>query len=272
MRTPEASFFIHIDRKTEEKPFRTELGDDDRVTIIDERVKVNWGGFSQVRATLALLSAALNAECHSHRFCLLSGADFPIKPNTRIQPALDSSWEFMRVDRRLASQDNHSHCGNVRAYWFMDSPGLLKDRLSGRIKRGPYEGITLYHGAAWWALTRNCVEYVLQFLEEHPDYVSYFKYVLIPDEIFFQSIVKQSPFAASITEDFERAGDLAAYFRSNKHGAHYIDWNANTKMHPKVLDLEDFDALWDSEALFARKFDEGISRPLIESLEARFHA
>jgi hypothetical protein len=268
LKTPETSFFIHIDRKSDEKPFRAALGQNDQVNFIDRRVKVNWGGFSQVRATLALLTAALKAELQFHRFCLLSGADFPIKSKDYIRQALDSSQEFMRIDRRLGPKDHHSHCGNVRAYWFMDTPALVKDRLSGRIKRRPYEGITLYHGAQWWALTRNCVDYILQFLAGHPEYLSYFKYALCPDEIFFQSIVKHSPFAAQITDDFERADDLAAYFRSNQHGAHYIDWNAKVQKLPKVLELEDFDALRTSGALFARKCDEQISATLIETLES----
>lgn len=266
--TPETSFFIHIDKKVDEKPFRAALGERSPARFLDERVEVNWGGFSQVRATLALLAGAFRAEPQVHRFCLLSGADFPIKSTAHIQRALDSDQEFMRIDRRLGPGDDHAHSRNVRAYYFMDGPRQVKDRISGRFERRPFGGIPLYHGAQWWALTRGCVDHVLRFVAGNPRYTAFLKHALCPDEIFFHSIVKHSPFAAKITEDVERVDDLAAYFRSNKHGAHYIDWNAKVATLPKVLELEDLEALTGSDALFARKFDTERSGPLIDALAA----
>jgi hypothetical protein len=135
------------------------------------------------------------------------------------------------------------------------------------LRRKPYDKIELYQGSNWWALTRDCVGFILNYLSANRDYRSFFKYARNSDEIFFQSIVKISPFAAEITHDFATASDLDEFFSLNDHGCHYIDWNALGERLPKVLDLADLDKLLHSNALFARKFDEKRSQPLLAELE-----
>jgi hypothetical protein len=93
-------------------------------------------------------------------------------------------------------------------------------------------------------------------------------YTLCPDEIFFHSIVKHSPFAAHITHDFESVSDLDAFFSLNEHGCHYVDWTSRGVSLPRVLTEADFDALEGSEAYFARKFRNGASDRLLERIEA----
>jgi hypothetical protein len=77
-----------------------------------------------------------------------------------------------------------------------------------------------------------------------------------------------SPFASQITHDFETTAGGTECSSSNEHGCHYIDWSAKVEKLPKILDLEDFDKLLSSKALFARKFDEQESGKLIARLES----
>ena len=120
-------------------------------------------------------------------------------------------------------------------------------------------------------MTRDCVAYILGILKSNRKYYSFFKYTLCPDEIFFHSIVKHSPFAPRITHDFETAVHRPEYFLSNEHGCRYIDWNAKATTLPKTFDLQDLDRLLGSTCLFARKFDQQRSADLITTLESRFH-
>jgi len=107
-----------------------------------------------------------------------------------------------------------------------------------------------------------------QFLSAHAEYEAFFRQALCPDEIFFHSIVKDSPFASRITHDFETAADAEEFSLSNEHGCHYIDWNAKGEDRlPKVLDLADLDRLQTSEALFARKFQQERSAALVSRLD-----
>jgi hypothetical protein len=49
---------------------------------------------------------------------------------------------------------------------------------------------------------------------------------------------------------------------------HYIDWN-DLREDPAILDITDFEKISQSEALFARKFDEQKSRDLLDQIDAR---
>jgi hypothetical protein len=263
---PTCTFLVHIDAKVDETVFQESVGEKSNVIFIETRHGVNWGGFSIVEATLALLTAALGLAPFG-RFCLLSGSDFPIQCNSQILAEFDSSREFMRVDRKLNSSQENSHSRCVAFHWFMDSWDAYVRDLSGKLKRQPYEHVGLYQGSQWWALTRDCIEYIVHFVSSNPEYSSFCKSTLCPDEIFFHSIVKQSPFAPRITHDFETASSQEEYALSNEHGCHYIDWNARGDALPKVLDLEDLDKLLSSKCLFARKFDEQRSGALVARLE-----
>ena len=113
------------------------------------------------------------------------------------------------------------------------------------------------------------MKYIIEFLKKNRNYTSFHRYTDCAAEIFFHSIVKNSPFATNITHDFEKETCLNSFFASNEHVCHYVDWNTKGVFLPKVLDINDLDSLVNSEALFARKIDEKISRNLVEILEER---
>jgi hypothetical protein len=264
---PNCMFFIHIDLKAEIVDFINSADGRSNVIFIEDRYTVNWGGFSQVEATLALLSAAFAFGPSFHRYCLLSGSDYPIKGNGMIQTEFASNREFMRIDRKIGASEDNSHCRNVTFYWFMDAQDPARRALSGSLKRDPFNRFALYHGTQWWALTHDCVEYIFGFLSSNADYHSFFRDTLCPEEIFFHSIVKRSPFTSRITHDFEIISDRDQFSSSNEHGCHYIDWNATGEDRlPKALDLTDLDKLLNSKALFARKFQQPRSGALLSTL------
>jgi hypothetical protein len=261
--------FIHIDRKVDLAPFLASVPGNSGATFLQDRDRreINWGGFSQVEATLSLLNTSLSSRERFDRFCLLSGADFPIKGLGQIWNGFDSDLEFIRIDRRLNPSDDNTHCQNVRDFHFVDRPAPTNHDLSAQ-PRNSYDKISLYHGSQWWGLTSACIKYIIDFIDRNRDYVDFHAYTLCPDEIFFHSVVKHSPFATNITHDFEAVADLNAFFALNEHGCHYVDWTSRGVSLPKVLTEADFDALVGSEAYFARKFKHGFSDRLLELIEA----
>lgn len=58
------NIFIHIDAKFDIVQFQRLIPEDHNICfrVGSKRVKVNWGGFSQVTATLNLLKAALSSD------------------------------------------------------------------------------------------------------------------------------------------------------------------------------------------------------------------
>ena len=71
-----ARLFVHIDKKADAAPFKAAVADP-RVRFLEDRVRVRWGDFSVVEATLALMTAAAGSGLD--RLCLLSGVDYPVR-------------------------------------------------------------------------------------------------------------------------------------------------------------------------------------------------
>lgn len=271
---PDAQVFLHVDAKSDLGPFREALAGVD-VTVVERRLPVFWGGFSIVAATLLLLDEAVRAGDFA-RFCLLSDADFPLKPPGEIvRRLLASDREFLRVAESLASGGGRAA---VERRHFNDTALLNPRRMAGggmrrrarRLARSAVgianavlprrvfpAGLVPYKGSQWWSLTGACVAYVRDFVRRNPEYVRFHRHVHCPDEIFFHSLVKASPFAERISHDLGRPID------DGVRGVHYVVWKSGA---PTVLRERDFPALAMSSALFARKFVEPRSDGLRERI------
>ena len=83
----------------------------------------------------------------------------------------------------------------------------------------------------------------------HPEFVAYFRSVLIPDEIFIHTILGNSPFRIA----------------AGRNNPHYIRWTVGP--HPDVLSEEDLPALRESEKLFARKFEWSREAKLLDRVD-----
>ncbi len=254
-------FFIHIDKKVSLKDIKR-LGSygNPCVTFIKHRKDIAWGGFNMIIATLSLLKAAMaSVGKEDSYFILLSGQDFPIKSNQEIQQFL-----FQNYGKEFIThwQIPHSHWENGGVdrfiyYWFVDEVGMqLSQHLfafqkANGMVREYYEDFPPFGGSQWWCLTRECVAYILRFIRTNPVILDYFKNTLIPDEMFFQTIVIHSDFRNKVVNDNLR----------------YIVFEKGNS-HPNYLLASDCKLLIDSEKLWARKFDHTIDHEIITLLES----
>ena len=81
--------------------------------------------------------------------------------------------------------------------------------------------------------------YLHQFVKQNDPFVRFFKRVHIPDEIFFQTIILNSPLRHTVIND-----DLR-----------FIKWPVEHARSPRILHRENFNELIGTSKLFARKFD-----------------
>ncbi|HEX5862957.1 MAG TPA: hypothetical protein VF014_01600 [Casimicrobiaceae bacterium] len=83
----------------------------------------------------------------------------------------------------------------TRDYRLSTSFGL---GLGRRAERTPFSSeFRLYAGSYWNIIRRECAETLIDFVDENPDIVDYFRQVILPDESFVQTIEQRrgSPFA-----------------------------------------------------------------------------
>lgn len=95
-----------------------------------------------------------------------------------------------------------------------------------------------YGGWFFCTLSRPCVQYVRDFVRDHPDMVRFFRTVLAPEEAFLQTVLVNS-----------------GKFRFEPDSKRYIDMTGSRNNHSRTLGVADLDAALASEAHWARKFD-----------------
>jgi len=107
----------------------------------------------------------------------------------------------------------------------------------------------LFGGSAYWCLARDCIEYINEYLQRDDSAIKFWKYVRIPDEAFFQTILLNSHLKEQLVNDNFR----------------YIDWVSAP--HPEILGKQNFEQFINSNKLFARKFDVTVDPDVLDMID-----
>lgn len=267
-------FFIHIDKKNEillENPLMKRLNKKENCRIIS-RVTVNWGGFSQVQATLALIRESLESAQSFDWFHLISGCDLPLVSPLMLDEMIERQKFKGYVGLASSSNDLSKMkklCLRYRIYHFNDFANRRKHNLKTMLCRvvevlekkisniglylRPDINMPVYKGSQWWSLRRDVVDYIMFFLQENAWYQKRFLWTSCIDEIFFHTIIFNSKFADEIEKNNHR----------------YVDWRKLRKNDkpPRVLTEEDIPLILAKNCWFARKTDPQKSSKLIKYFE-----
>ncbi len=259
------NFFIHIDKKSiVSKEEISELEKCTKNIFISRAYKTNWGGINHLNCTLLLLKEALknNKIEYIH---LISGHDYPIKSSNHFSEFLNKNkgkqfMEHFSLPAKVWENGGMDRLQYYNLYDFIDAKGKYQKIIHNFIKiqkkvgfkrRLNFGNTSLHGGSTWWTLNYACCNYVLNFLKENPNFLNKFKYTFCAEELFFQTIILNSPFKNDVVNDNLR----------------YIDWEFRNGNIPAVLDESDFLKLIESKHLFARRFEYPTSISLINKLK-----
>lgn len=193
---------VHFDARAGDKAFqaiKSALDGNENVAFA-ERIKCGWGEWSLVQATLNAVRAAEAAFPRATHFYMVSGDCMPIKSAEYIHDFLDNheidfieSFDYfnsdwiktgMREERLI-----YRHYLNERNHKKLFYAALeLQKRLG--LKREIPKGLDIMVGSQWWCLRRQTIERILDFLKTRRDVVRFFRTTWIPDETFFQTLVR----------------------------------------------------------------------------------
>ena len=194
---------IHFDARAPQEAFariQTALKDNPSVTYATRRIKCGWGEWSLVQATLYAVEAAEAAFPRATHFYMVSGDCMAIKSARYAHGFLDArdvdyceSFDFFESDwiktgfkeERLI----YRHWFNERTHkwWFYASFNWQK-RL-GLTRQVP-DDLQIMIGSQWWCLRRTTIEAILDFTRARRDVMRFFRTTWIPDETFFQTLVR----------------------------------------------------------------------------------
>lgn len=234
LKHPAFDLFIHVDKKANFADFASLP-----VRTIESVYDIRWGGFRMVEATLHLLRTAVTERYDT--YTLLSGSDYPLRSNEQIRRVLDGTNKS-RIDY-WHDEDLSWHSRYQRLFFNDYGPiGRMLNAVSRRLWRVlpplPFlPGIVPYFGSQWWTLTREGVEAVLSFVQRNPSFVARMRWVHIPDEMFFQTVLVQTGVPLM------------------REPLRFMDWSER-KAHPAIVSHENIDQAFASGCLFARKVDD----------------
>jgi hypothetical protein len=188
-------------------------------------------------------------------FVNLSGQCYPLRPIEEIKKRLEAAKGKALMEYepfpRPRWVDERGGFRRVDRYWFKPFRSMKMSSLP-RVTGVPM-GMRPYGGSQWFCLPKGHVEHILSFLEEHPEVARFYKHSLIPDEMFFQTIIMNSELRDHVINDNKR----------------FIDWDKKCVPTPAILVSEDLPRLEQSGMYFARKFDAKIDSKVLDLLDLR---
>lgn len=248
LRHPRIDIYAHIDATVPQGPFVDALDERDAVVFVadTDRVRVHWGGLSQVRASLALFEVAARSGRGYHRHSLLSGVDVALRRPDELVETWSGNQEFVRIDRELLEQ---RFIRRVAYRHFPDRPTLAKLRLSGRFRTHKALHRTIFQGSNWMSTTDSTHRDIRAAIAADPAWLTDFRFTLCPDEFIFPSILAATGHLDRIAQNYLGVTDPDPFV----HGQHYIDWSDDSAISPPELDARALAHALDGPALFARK-------------------
>ena len=244
----ENDIYLHIDKKSV----------DINVASIGEGIKkariyiyskydVKWGGSTQVKCQMFLLSEAIKTQ-HEY-YHLISGQDLPIKSNQEIQDFFEKNKgkEFVHFE-----SDEFCKKENCRYYNIgkgRNAKILIALQRKLKIQR------KLYCGANWYSITSKLAN---DFCDYKKRMIKMVRWTKCSDEYVLQTFIKRV--SRNKYQIYRKTMSPDDY----RGTARLIDWNRGT---PYVWRKNDFKEIVSSDRMFARKFDEKIDMEIIKLVE-----
>lgn len=274
---------VHVDSKVDQAPFLAAVAAEDRgrVEFLDDRVRVNWGGYSQVVAIRSLVRAGIARARPDEHLVLLSGQDYPIRPVDELEAMFAASGgrQFLRYfeiagsDGKYTSQvDRRYHRDLALLSTRTTDPRLRRvrnaairvletaSRAAGPLR--PPAGLRVAHGVTHFAMTADFAAHLEESVT--PDIERYFRRVFVAEEKFYPSL------AGASSRGGETGGPLPGGFEPyagpgnwRYANLHHIDTTLT-----KVYTADDWSEVAASRAFFLRKLESGRSGALLDRIDA----
>ena len=252
--------FIHLDKRCRED---ISWMDDLCNLHLYREYAVEWGDYRHLKAIVLLMR---EAYCHTdlEYFHLITGSDYPVPPLVEFKAFCEEHrhdnylehFPLPRIDWGAEGGLNRIQYWWLRPNAHRSTGSTLTRRLVNLqrlfgIKRGfKYFNGNLYGGGTYWSISREAIKVVVEYLDNHPNYLRRFRHTSIAEEICLPTL--WCNIDIPLINDYKR----------------YIDWGPDSAT-PQLLTEKDYEKIVSSGAIFARKMASGVSGRLIEKLDNR---
>lgn len=210
-----------------------------------KRIKVGWGEWSIIQATLNCLSILAEHDLELDYIHLLSGADYPTRSEVEFKKFLAHNFgtEYIQAvdisrEQWVTGGLSHERYQYRHFINWQKRPALfdLSFKLQKKFfpKRAFPNNLTPHMGSQWWTLTWTTCKEILEY-SKNPKLVKFFQTVWIPDEMYIQTLV------AKVVGKARIANKCLTLYQFNYNGL------------PLVFTNDHFEYLLKQPFFFARK-------------------
>jgi hypothetical protein len=247
--------YLQVDLKTNISLFE-EYKNYSNVIFIKKRIKIAWGGYSQVQGMVNSFKEIIPSLQSDQYLSVISGQDYPIMRNEEMNNFLHMNQGKAFMEYYLIHDEWKAGVKRLERYDFSDFsfPGMatLEIKMNAWLpKRKPPKDLIYVGKSSWFTLTMEHLQYIVDFLEKNHSIKNYFKLTWGSDELVFQTILYNSKYKEKLVNNNLR----------------YIDWSQGLA-RPKILDITDAEHLKQSGKFFARKFDEKVDSEILDWIDA----
>ena len=211
------------------------------------------GSFDSVVAPLTAMR--YYKEFNYDYFVNLTGECYPLKHPNIIKKEFDGQtsgfMEFFELPSIVWSKGGMERL--EKRFYFISIGKYYKLIRVPRLRRKLPCNLKPYGGSAAFCLHKDLINYLLDFLDSNPSVYKFFSHAGYADEVFFQTILMNSPLKTRIVNDDKR----------------YIDWEKSNGGHPKYLTTQDFSKMVESKKLFARKFSLVVDKNILDMIDKK---
>ncbi len=193
---------VHVDRRVEKAPFRDFLRRvaGSRNILIAHRVRCDWGTWSLVEASRSSAAQLLKSYPALGHVFLISGSCLPIKPVEELKSLLARNPDTDFIESVTIEDVPWTKDGLCEERFSLSFPFAWKrhkrlfdvwvdiQRRLGLKRKIPLD-MQPHMGSQWWCLTRKTLELILCNPERNR-LDRYFRRVWIPDESYYQTLVR----------------------------------------------------------------------------------
>lgn len=276
-------FIIHLDASANLEDFKNKIGAYKNIFWVENREDCIWGDFSIVQATINALDFIINNHLEGYTI-LMSGQDYPIKSKQYIIDYLEQNQAYNHISihrnpvsraepifykRRLTHYNfflskRRGDAVSLPYFWSQSWKEKIKTLLflSKNYQKADFLKIftpktypytDFYQGHQWFGFNFETLRKVHRTIKEREqELLAFFKYVTVPDEFFFHTIIKNL----------------------QKQDANILIKNSLTVNLPFNHDESHLQDLLNElpHKLFARKFDEDHNTKIFDLLDQSFTA
>lgn len=229
-----------------------------KANTIRKKMPIYWGGVSQISATVDMLTEIERYNCDYIHF--ITNADVPLMTKEYFYRFFEEhdgmnfieyapeNYEFAKFKceyfHLFVENKFYRKCKILRGI----SHTIVELQKILRIKR-KFE--TMYHGSAYFSIKNDLVSYIVR----NKSFIKKYKYTLGADEVWLQTLVKNSIFINTVNE-----------FEKPKANLRYIDWKRRNGSSPyvfRIADAEELRSVINTKYIFGRKFDENVDEKII---------